>query len=269
MKKLIWYINDFLTNMKKHHIGMYSAASAYYIFICVIPFLTILLYIVPYTPIKQIDLISLIGNIFPSYAYDFTLSIIDEVYSKTGGILPLSIIVMCWTASKAMVSIRNGLNDIDDFLEKKNFLIVRLIATLYTALAIVIIVFISFLSLFGEVLHNYLIKFNLKFINVFTVLINYKVLITLVGFFIAFIILYAYLPARKNKIRNVIPGALFATIVCQLFSKIFNYLVNNYLSFSMYGSLATIVVVMMYFYFSFYIFFLGGFINKYLVKGSI
>ena len=138
-----------------------------------------------------------------------------------------------------------------------------------TAGAIVVIIFISLLSLFGETLHDYLSDFNIKFINVLAVLVNYKMLITLIGFFIAFMILYAYLPARKNKIREVIPGAIFSTIVCQLFSKVFNYLVNNYLSFSMYGSLATIVVLMMYFNFFFYFFFIGAYLNKYLVKGSI
>lgn len=269
MKKILWYVDDFLTNMNKHHIGMYSAATAYFIFICVIPFLTILLYLIPYTPIEEVDVISMISNVLPSYAYDFTINIIDEVYSKTAAVLPLSLLIMFWTASKAMVSIRNGLNDINDYFEKKNYFLVRLIGTLDTAVAIVVIIFISLLSLFGETLHDYLSDFNIKFINVLSVLVNYKMLITLIGFFIAFMILYAYLPAKKNKIREVIPGAIFSTIVCQLFSKVFNYLVNNYLSFSMYGSLATIVVLMMYFNFFFYFFFIGAYLNKYLVKGSI
>lgn len=269
MKKILWYLTDFFTNLGKHRIEMYSAASAYFIFICVIPFLTILLYLVPYTPISKADVISLIEGILPLYAYDFTLGIIEEVYSRTSAILPLSLIVLSWTASKAMVSIRNGLNDINDFCERKNFLLVRLIATLYTALAIIIIIFISLLSLFAEIIHNYLNKFPIKIIKIFTVYINYKLLITFIGFFIAFVILYAFLPARKNKIKDVIPGAFFASITCQLFSKIFNYLVSNYLNFSIYGSLATIVVVMMYFNFFFYFFFLGAYLNNYLLRGFL
>ncbi len=267
IKKILWYINDFLNGMKKHQIWVYSAASAYFIFICVIPFLTILLYIIPYIPMSKESIVSIIGDVIPTYSKDFAYSIMNEVFSRTSAILPISILTMFWTASKTMVSIRSGLNDINEELESKNFVIVRLIGTLYTALAIVVIVLISFISLFGEQLHNYLNGFNIEAIRVLAVLVDYKDIIGIIGFFLAFSALYAYVPATKSKFKDVIPGAIFSTVVCQLFSKIFNFVVNNYLSFSMYGSLATIVVVMIYFNFFFYFFFLGAYLNKYVLRG--
>lgn len=267
IKKVLWYINDFLTKMKKHQIWVYAAACAYFIFVCIIPFLTILLYIIPYIPMSKESIISIIGDVIPTYSQEFAYSIMDEVFSRTSAILPISILMMFWTASKTMVSIRSGLNDINEELERKNFVIVRLIGTLYTALAIVVIVLISFLSLFGEQLHNYLNNFNIQAIKVLAVLVDFKDIIGLIGFFAAFMLLYALLPAKKSRFRDVIPGTIFSTVVCQLFSKIFNFVVNNYLSFSMYGSLATIVVVMIYFNFFFYFFFLGAYLNKYLKRG--
>ncbi len=264
MKKILSYINDFFERMKKHQIWVYSATSAYFIFICVIPFLTIMLYIVPYFPMSKESLISIIGDVIPTYSRDFAYSIMDEVFSRTSAILPISLVTMFWTASKTMVSIRSGLNDINEELETKNFVIVRLIGTLYTALAIVVIVLISFISLFGEQLHNYLNGFNIEAIRVLAVLVDYKDIIGIIGFFLAFSALYAYVPQSKSKFRDVIPGAIFSTVAVQLFSRIFNYVVSNYLSFSMYGSLATIVVVMTYFNFFFYFFFLGAYLNKYI-----
>ena len=266
MKKLIWYISDFFTTMKKHHVEMYAAASAFFIFICIIPFLTILMYFIPYTPLDKNILNELVKALFPDIAYSLSFSLIDEIYNRTNAILPLSIITMLWTASKTMVSVRNGLNDINGIEEKKNFLIVRLIASLYTFLAIIMIVLISFISLFGERIHELLSIHNIRILNYILVIIDYRVLITIIGFFLTFLFFYAFLPAKNIAIKKVIPGALFSSLACQLFSRIFIFLINNYLSFSMYGSLATIVVIMMYFNFFFYFFFLGAYLNRYLVR---
>ncbi len=268
MKKILWYVTDFFASMRKHHIEMYSAASAYYIFICIIPFLTILIYLIPYTFIDKDMVINIVESLFPSNTYTFSFNLIDEVYTRVSALLPISIVIMFWTASKTVVSIRNGLNDINEIIEKKNFLIVRLIATLYTVIAMLLILFICFLSLFGTRVHELLARYDLKVLNFLNVLIDYKVLITLIGFFIVFLILYAFLPAKNNKLKNVIPGSIFSSIACFLFLKIFDFLINNYLTFSMYGSLATIVILLVYLNFIFYFFFLGAYLNKYLLKGN-
>lgn len=267
MKKLIWYISDFFTGMNKHHVTMYSAASAYFIFICIIPFLTILLYSIPYTILEKENIVELANSLFPSYSSSVILSLIDELYNRTSAILPVSIVVMFWTASGSMVSIRNGLNDIYGYTERKNFLLVRLIATAYTILSVLVIIFVSLLSIFGESFHTFIASKNISVINFLTVLVDYRVIITIIGFFLAFIIIYTYLPAKNNKLVKMLPGAIFSSVVCFAFSKIFNYLINNYLSFSMYGSLAAIVVIMMYFYWFFYLFFLGAYLNDYIDKG--
>lgn len=267
MKKIIWYISDFFTGANRHHIGMYAAASAYFIFICIIPFVTILLYLVPYTFLSKDNVIDIASTLLPTFSNSITLGLIDELYNRTSAILPISIIVMFWTASGSLVSVRNGLNDINELTEKKNFLLVRLIATGYTVLSLVVIVFVSLLSIFGETIHKFLVSKNIRVINFLTVLVDYRVLITIIGFFITFMILYAFLPAKNNRPIKVIIGAIVSSVTCFAFSKIFNYLLNNYLSFSMYGSLATIVVLMMYFYWFFYIFFLGAYLNVYISKG--
>ncbi len=266
MKKTLWYINDFLSKMSEHRIGTYSAASAYFVFICLIPFLTILIYLIPYTAITSDNLMAIIQTVFPSYSYNLSNSIINEIYSNSSAVLPISIIVMFWTASKTMVSIRNGLNDINDFYEKKNFLLVRLIATLYTVVAIIVIFIISLMTIFGGKLHTFLYKYNLPVIKIMEVVVDYHLLITLISYFFIFVVLYAFVPAKNNKVKDVIPGAIFSTLVCQLFSKLFNFVINNYISFSMYGSLAAIVVIMIYFNFFFYFFFIGGYLNIYLKK---
>lgn len=267
MKKIVWYVIDFFSGANKHHVTMYSAASAYFIFICIIPFLTILLYSIPYTFLEKENIVELANNLLPAYSNSIILNLIDELYNRTSAILPLSIIVMFWTASGSMVSIRNGLNDINDVTEKKNFLLVRLIATAYTIISVIVIIFVSLLSIFGESIHNFLLSKNISVLNFITVLVDYRAIITIIGFFLAFIIIYAYLPAKNNKLIKVLPGAILSSILCFAFSKIFNFLINNFLSFSMYGSLAAIVVIMMYFYWFFYIFFLGAYLNRYIKGG--
>lgn len=264
IKKYIPEIKKFITGLTSHRIGTYSAACAYYIFICIIPFLTILLYLISFTLLDDSTVINLVDLMFPSYTTSLVLSIVNEITTTTSSILPFSIIVMIWTASKTMVYVRNGLNDINNLVDTKNYFLARLIGSVYTVVAMIIIIFTSFLSIFGEIIHDFLESRNFFLLSWIGILIDYKVVITIVGFFIAFVVLYAYLPDKKINVFTVMPGALIASVACWLFSKIFNFVVNHFWSLSMYGSLATIVVIMMYFDFFFYIFFTCAYINTYL-----
>ena len=60
-----------------------------------------------------------------------------------------------------------------------------------------------------------------------------------------------------------IPGAVFSAVVWYIFSWLFSLYVDMSGSFSIYGSIATPLIMMMWLYFCITIFLIGAFINRF------
>ena len=75
--------------------------------------------------------------------------------------------------------------------------------------------------------------------------------------------MYTYIPSARLRYVYQLPGAVFSAVVWYAFSWIFSMYVNSTDSYSLYGSLATPVIMMFWLYFCIYIFLIGAFINKF------
>ena len=79
---------------------------------------------------------------------------------------------------------------------------------------------------------------------------------------IFFLLIYKFLPNRRTNLKRQIPGAVFAAIGWMIISWIFSVYVDVFQGFSdMYGSLTTIVLIMLWMYFCMYTILLGGVVN--------
>jgi len=75
-------------------------------------------------------------------------------------------------------------------------------------------------------------------------------------------IIYTLAPDRKMPSKNTTTGALFTTFTWAIVTEIFSYYINNYAAYDVfYGSLANIVILMMWFFFLAYIFVIGMALN--------
>lgn len=84
---------------------------------------------------------------------------------------------------------------------------------------------------------------------------------------IFFVWLYTFLPYEKMNIKYQIPGAVFSTVTWVLFSFGFSIYFSHFSRFSyMYGSLAAVVILMLWVYFCICILFLGAEINNYFTE---
>ena len=78
-----------------------------------------------------------------------------------------------------------------------------------------------------------------------------------------YIAIYKFIPKHKVKILSQIPGAFIGSIGLNIVSFIFARYLNIFKGFSlMYGSLTTIMLIMMWTYTCMYTLFLGAEINK-------
>ena len=96
-------------------------------------------------------------------------------------------------------------------------------------------------------------------------LIKTRTIITPITLMIFFLLIYKFLPNRRTKLKRQIPGAVFAAIGWMIISWIFSVYVDVFQGFSdMYGSLTTIVLIMLWMYFCLILILIGAEVNEFV-----
>lgn len=265
-KKIRAIFNDFIANITKKNISAYAASTAFFSFISTIPALVLVCYILPYTPLTQVDLIAAIQEILPDTVLPMVSQIITEIYKEQTLAISVSTVLLIWTAGKGMMALIQGLNAINDEEEKRNYFLVRFVVSLYTLGMIIAIVVSLFLMVFGETIFEQLkgVLSLIPYVSItIEILIHFRALVVIGILTIVFTFIYWLVPNRKVRYKKQLPGAMFAAVLWYVFSYVFSLYVDIFHGFSIYGSLTFVVVIMLWFYFCMYIILIGAQINQY------
>lgn len=263
LSSLLYTGRDFSRQMNRKNISAFAASTAFFIFISLIPMLILLCSIVPYTTITEANLMRMITEITPDITDSLVVSIIEDVYDKSAGVISLAAIATIWSAGKGMLALMRGLNEINDVEEDRNYMIIRGIASFYTLLMLIVVLLSVVVMGFGSSIVNAIIRALPRSEGLFHFLMNFRLLFSLAIMIVGFAIIYAYIPNKKLKVSYQIPGAVFSSILWNVFSWGFSIYVNNVNDFSTYGNLATIVIIMLWLYIGIYIIMIGAYINRY------
>ena len=147
------------------------------------------------------------------------------------------------------MSITRGINEIYHINETRNYFYIRFISAVYTLwLAVALIVTLGLL-VFGNVFYRKVIKLLpvLHEFAAFVISIRMLIIFGLLTMF--FIFVYKVLPNKKTPLLYVLPGAISCSIGWMITSSIFAIYFNYSHSFIyMYGSLAGIMMIMLWLY---------------------
>lgn len=267
--KFVDSIIDFFKRVKNHNIGEYTAQCAYYTILSFIPFIIILLTLIQYTDIDQTTLLAVIKAFIPNIMNEKVLNIVQEIYSKSFGTISISIIVVLWSAGNGFFALCKGFHVVYEIPKKRTYLYFKLKGIVSTLIFILVIVLALILSVFG----NYIVqKLSTQYQSVADALqgiINIGNVGLTAFLFVIFLLMYKYIPNHKVKMKNQIPGALFASIAWSAVSYAFGMYINVFTGFSlMYGSLTTVILTMMWVYTSMYVILLGAEINAMYTKSK-
>ena len=224
-----------------------------------------------YSPLTYEDLLNILQMLSPKMANDVIRSVMKEVYEQsTIAITSFTIIFVLWSAGRGILSITRGINEIYHINETRNYFYIRFISAVYTLwLAVALIVTLGLL-VFGNVLYRKVIKLLpvLHDFAVFVISIRMLIIFGLLTMF--FIFVYKVLPNKKTPLLYVLPGAISCSIGWMITSSIFAIYFNYSHSFIyMYGSLAGIMMIMLWLYTCMYQLFLGAELNNLLHPESI
>ncbi len=252
----------FMADLAGKNIAAFASSAAYFIYMSMIPMMMLLFSILPFTPISKEAVTDTILRFVSPTVESLMKSIISEVYNKSGGFLTLLSITTIWTASGSMKAIIRGLNSVNGYVEKRKYFLVYGFACLYTLIFLVLILATVVVLIFGRFIAD-------RIIGIFPVAATFlnnflfgRYFISFIFFTLIFALFYAYLPVKKGKYKKQLPGAVFASAAWNAVSAAYSFYITAFNGFSLYGSMAAIVILLFFIYMMMYIFFIGAQINR-------
>lgn len=262
-KKLLAIAMDFNQEFNKKNIAAYASSIAFFLFLSLIPIAMVLVSILPFTVLTESDLISTMDNVMPEFMVPLLDTIISDVYERSTGILSLAILVAIWSAGKGMLAMIRGLNEINEVRERRNYFILRIEASGYTLIMLSAVLVALILMVFGNTLLDLVLSYHPKLEQPLELIRNLRFLVSWGVLTLLFAVIYSYVPSARQKFLYQLPGAAFSAIVWSIFSFLFSVYIKYFNGFSTYGSLTTIIIILLWMYFCFYIIMIGAFLNRY------
>ena len=260
-------IQNFTNELNEKHVSAYAAKTAYVIMLSLIPCMMLLFTLIQFTSLHKSDVLSLFVDVFPSSIDPLVISIVDEIYGKSSTVISISAIVVLWTAGKGVTAIIQGLNSVFDVKETRNYLMLRAYGAFYTILIILAILLLLILVVFGNKIQALLVVKIPLVGNITGAILRNRYVITVLFLALLFAVIYHFMPNTKMQFKFQLPGAAFTAIAWSLFSFAFSVYVDYFSNMSnMYGSLTTLIIVMLWLYMCMYIMLIGAEINAMLVE---
>lgn len=253
-----------LKQFRKDHVGAYAAQSAYFILLSFIPFVLLLVTLVRYTPLTQEIVTEALTRMVPVEFRSFVQGIVGEVFGKSAAFVPISAVIALWSAGKGVNALTDGLNCIYKVEETRGYLLNRFRSMLYTLVFVAAVVCTLVLLVFGNQIQAKITESFPVIASVTSFIIGLRTLITLALLCLTFLMIYRFVPNRKATLKSQIPGAMVSAVAWSLFSLAFSV----YIDFTpgtanMYGSLTTLVLIMLWLYFCMWIVLIGAEINSF------
>ncbi|RDW20360.1 ribonuclease [Oceanobacillus arenosus] len=268
MKNIIAVWKQLFRRMDQVDIFGIAAQLAYFFLLSLFPFLLFLLNLVAYLPINEQMIIDIIGYYAPDDIVNFiNLNVSRIINQQNGGLLSIGIIGTLWAASNAVHGIVKAFNKAYEINESRSYIVSRLIAIVLTIAMVIVIIVSLLLPVFGRVIGEHVFAFfNLEssFLAIWDTL---RWVISSFIFFIVLLALYKLAPSMRIYLKDAVWGALVSTILWQAISYGFSFYVNFLADYSVnYGSLGTVIVLMIWFYLLGFIIIIGGLVNV-LIRG--
>jgi len=169
---------------------------------------------------------------------------------KRSGLLSLGFFMALIFSTNGFASMMSAFDASLHSFERRTWIGQRLIALLLLAILSVLLTLAIALITYGQSFINYLANNSyLKDHFIFYALTLGKWIVILFLFFIANSFLFYLAPAKKTKWRFISAGGTLSTILCILTFVGFSYYINNFGQYNkLYGSIGTLLVIMLLMY---------------------
>jgi len=252
-----------INGFQPERVAVYTASVSWFIILSFLPFLIVLLSLVRFLPFISEDTVTLHTGFIPVAFQELLQSFLKEITDHTSAvILPLGALTGLLSASTGFSSLMRGLNIVYKQEETRPWWFIRLMSVVYTVVFMCILIAVLILLVFGKSIYYMLLEMFPQVAQAVLSVVNLRFWAAVLILTVFFTLLYKTVPNRKTKWYGEIPGAFFSACAWMIFSHLYSLYISNFNRFSMiYGSLALIILLMIWLYACIYIVFIGGYVN--------
>lgn len=249
-----------------------AAQLAYYSLLALFPALLFLTAMVGLFPVHSVipQVLANLRQVLPADALSLLEKYLQQILTGgNGGILSLGLAGALWASSSGMTAIMDTLTVAYDVPETRPHWKVRLIAIALTIGLAGLIIVSSVLVLAGEHIGAWIAE-AFGFGDAFRILwliLQWPVVMACMLFALA--VVYAVAPNVRQQWHWVTPGSLFAVVAWLGVSLAFKVYAEHFGNYNaVYGSIAGVIVLMLWFYLGGMMFLIGGEINAEIARAA-
>lgn len=260
--KVILFLKQLVQRVIDNRVPDLSAQLAFYFMLSLFPFLIFAITALSFY-VSAEDVLNFVSRHVPGESISLIeKNVRDVLKGKSGTLLSFSVLATIWPASHATNALIRSLNDAYDVEESRPFWKARGMAIILTLALIGVLLVALTLPVFGKAIGLFvfsLFGWSSAFFSIWNVL---RWSLSFIIAFTVFILLYHVAPNKRLRLNETAVGALFATVSWQLASLAFSHFVSQFGNYSAtYGSLAGVIILMVWFYLTGMIMLIGGEIN--------
>ncbi len=247
-------------------VPLYAANAGFFIILSLFPALVLILSLLRYTGLQVSSLVEVLSSFIPGALMPTVEGLVLSTYeNSSGALVGLSAVTALWSASKGVHGLLKGLNTVYGVAEDRGWLYTRFISVVYTFVFLAVLLLTLVVHVFGGTLLSLLPISQSPLLKLLTGLLGVRGIVLPVIQTVVFMLLFAFLPNGRNKLRDTVPGALLASLGWLVFSGAFSLYVEHFASLSnIYGSVYAIALTMLWLYFCLSILFFSAALNQYL-----
>ncbi|GEM_PF-2327873 len=252
------------------HLSAYAAQATFYLMLAIFPFTMLICMASRMLPfLKEDTLVRVVKLLVPESYQSFGIDLIDGYYNENIGSAKFALIIfMIWTASRLIQALINGFNTAYGITENRSQTVLRLVGCLYTVVICVMLVTLIVMYALGTKLVELIVSHvpDWHLLELILKLVRYLAAPMLL--LLIFWLSYALLPSRKPTFRGELPGAFLTAVVWRGAASLYGIFLTHSLDrYSyVYGTLAGVVMILVWLYACIYVWFIGAEINWWLRK---
>jgi membrane protein len=243
----------FARGISKGYITSRASAISFSFFLAIFPSLIFFFTIIPFIPIEnfQQSLIELLQGFIPDTAYATVHTTVEDIITRPrGGLLSLGFVLSLYFSTNGINSLMQAFNSTFHTIETRSFIKQRIVSIFL----LIIITFLLILSIglitFGTWVLSLILPMGILESKLyFSIIVSSKWMVTIAMLFFAISFIYYLAPAKRRHFRFISAGSSVATLLIIATTLGFNYYVANFSKYNaLYGSIGTLLVVLLWIY---------------------
>jgi membrane protein len=259
-------ILQFIKAIDEGVLSQRAASISFSFFMALFPGLLVLFTLIPFVPIDnfQHEIMVLIERVLPDATDDSVMQVISDIIIRPhANVLSLGFLLALIFSTNGFKSIIVAFNSSVHIHEDRGFFSLQ-----WTSLVIVFVFTItSFVTILASIINQHFLDFLVEYdfmtqgtIYYIIKFANWIIMVAMILFMVSF--LFYYGPKTKTKFKLISTGSSVSTVVIIIVMLLFNVYINNFSKYNvLYGSIGTLLIVLLWIYINAFILLLGFEIN--------